>query len=44
VDTLEPEVPVDVGAALARLREAEARRAAAEAHMDALLKEIGYGA
>ena len=27
-----------------RSAEAEARRAAAEAHMDTLLKEIGYGA
>ena len=43
VDTLELEAPVDVGAALARLREAEARRNAAEARMDALLKEIGFG-
>ncbi len=43
VDTLEPEEPVDVGAALARLRDAEARRNAAEARMDALLEEIGYG-
>jgi len=43
VDTLEPEAPVDIGAALVRLREAEAKRDAAEARVDLLLKEIGYG-
>lgn len=42
VDTLEPEVAIDVGAALLRLREAEARRNAAEARMEALLKELGF--
>ncbi|MFN7308585.1 MAG: N-6 DNA methylase, partial [Alphaproteobacteria bacterium] len=44
VETLEPEAPIDVNAALVRLREAEAKRDAAEARVDALLKEIGYGA
>lgn len=43
VDTLEPETPIDVGAALARLREVERARDEAAARMDALLKEMGYG-
>jgi type I restriction enzyme M protein len=43
VDTLEPEPPVDVPAALRRLREAEQTRDAAAAEMDRILKELGYG-
>lgn len=42
IDTLEPEEPIDVAAVLTRLRDAEAKRDAAAARMDALLKEMGY--
>ena len=42
VDTTEPEEVMDVGEALARLREAERERDEAVARMDALLAELGY--
>ncbi len=42
IDTLEPEKPIDVAAALDALWAAEKLRNAAEARMNALLKEMGY--
>lgn len=42
VDTLEPEEPLDIVAALTRLRAAEQARDEAAARMDALLLEMGY--
>lgn len=44
VDTLEPEEPIDVEAALVALREQEHKRDAAAQKMDRLLRELGYGA
>ncbi len=43
VETAEKEERVDVAAAVARLREVEKARAAAEAKMNQYLKELGYG-
>ncbi|OGQ94910.1 MAG: type I restriction endonuclease subunit M [Deltaproteobacteria bacterium RIFOXYA12_FULL_61_11] len=43
VDTLEPEEPIDVEAALAALAKAEAERDAAAKRMDKVLRELGYG-
>ena len=43
VDTAEPVAVMPVAEALAQLREAERRRDAATARMDALLTEMGYG-
>jgi type I restriction enzyme M protein len=42
VDTLEPEEPLDVAAAVSALREAEKARDKAAERMDSLLKEMGY--
>jgi len=42
VDTSQAEEKIDVAAAVARLRELEAARAAAEAKMNAYLRELGY--
>jgi type I restriction enzyme M protein len=42
VDTLAPEEPADIAAAVSRLRKAEQERDAAAARMDTLLKEMGY--
>jgi len=42
VDTLEPEEPIDIPAALASLKIAEKARDEAAARMDTLLSEIGY--
>ena len=42
IDTLEPEAPIDVQAELQKLWAAEEARNAAEARMNALLKEMGY--
>src|SRR5690606_28656454 len=44
VDTAEAEQVIDVGEAVRKLRELENERAAAEARMNAFLKELGYGA
>lgn len=43
VDTLEPEKPIDVEAAMAELRRLEKKRDAAAAKMDDLLRGLGYG-
>ncbi|MDY6949321.1 MAG: class I SAM-dependent DNA methyltransferase [Pseudomonadota bacterium] len=43
VDTAEAEVKVDVAAAVAKLREAEAVRDEAKSVMDSFLRELGYG-
>ena len=43
VDTSEPEEVIDIGEALASLREAERQRDEAVARMDSLLQELGYG-
>jgi len=43
VDSSEPPPELDVACELRRLRELEAKRDAAEARMDQLLKELGYG-
>jgi len=43
VDTAEAEERIDVGAAVARLRELEQERMAAEEVMNRYLKELGYG-
>jgi type I restriction enzyme M protein len=43
VDTLEPEEPIDVEAALADLKEKERRRDEAATKMDRLLRGLGYG-
>ena len=43
VATAEAEVAQDVGAAIQKLRALESERAAAEAKMNAYLKELGYG-
>ena len=43
VDTAEAEERIDVAAAVARLRELEQERAAAEDTMNRYLKELGYG-
>ncbi len=43
VETAEAAEKVDVAAALAKLRELEGQRAAAEAKMNRYLKELGYG-
>jgi type I restriction enzyme M protein len=42
IDTLEPEAPIDVPGELQKLWAAEEARNAAEARMNALLKEMGY--
>jgi type I restriction enzyme M protein len=42
VETAEAAEKVDVAAAIAKLREAEKRRAEAEAKMNGFLKELGY--
>lgn len=42
VDITEPEVKIDVGEALKKLREIEKERAEAEARMNQYLKELGY--
>jgi type I restriction enzyme M protein len=42
VETAEAAEKVDVASALAKLREAEKKRAEAEARMNAYLKELGY--
>ena len=42
VDTSEPAEPIDIAAALARLRELEQARDEAAHKMDALLAELGY--
>ena len=42
IDTLEPEKPIDVKAELEKLRAAEKARDEAAAHMNALLKDMGY--
>jgi type I restriction enzyme M protein len=44
VETAEAAEKVDVATAIARLREAERKRAEAEAKMDGFLKELGYDA
>ncbi len=44
VDTSEAEERVDLGAAIAKLRELERERGEAEARMNAFLEELGYGA
>ncbi len=43
VDTADAEVKVDLGMAVARLRELECERGEAEAKMNAFLEELGYG-
>jgi type I restriction enzyme M protein len=43
VDTAEAEQSVDVAEAVRKLRQLEAERTAAEAQMNAFLKELGYG-
>ena len=43
VDTTVAEERIDIGAALARLRELEAERDRAAKRMDELLAELGYG-
>jgi type I restriction enzyme M protein len=43
VDTAEKQEAVDVGAAVARLRELERERSEAEGRMNAFLEELGYG-
>ncbi|WP_420870694.1 N-6 DNA methylase [Enhygromyxa salina] len=43
VDTAEAEVKVDLGKAVARLRELERERGEAEGRMNAFLEELGYG-
>jgi len=43
VDTLEPEEPLDVAAAVAALRQAERERDSAAAKMDEILRGLGYG-
>jgi type I restriction-modification system DNA methylase subunit len=43
VDSTDPPTQLDVAAELRRLRELEARRDAAEAKMNLLLEELGYG-
>jgi len=43
VDTAKAEETVDVAEVVRRLRQLEAERAAAEARMNAFLKELGYG-
>jgi type I restriction enzyme M protein len=43
VDTSEGEEKVDLGAAIARLRELERERSEAEGRMNAFLEELGYG-
>ena len=43
VDTLVPEEPIDVEAALSDLAKAEADRDAAAKRMDKALRELGYG-
>ena len=43
VETADAAEKVDVGAAIARLRELEGKRAEAEAKMNTYLKELGYG-
>jgi type I restriction enzyme M protein len=42
IDTLEPEEPVDVAAALVELKRLERERDEAAATMDRLIKELGY--
>ena len=42
IDTLEPEAPIDVDAALKALWDAERARNEAESRMNGLLKELGY--
>jgi type I restriction enzyme M protein len=42
VDTLDPEEPIDVAAAMADLRKLESERDASARTMDSLLKELGY--
>ncbi len=42
METAEAAAKVDVGGALARLRELEKKRAEAEARMKGYLKELGY--
>lgn len=44
VDTAEAEQAIDVGEAMQKLRQLEAKRAAAETKMNAFLKELGYEA
>ncbi len=44
VETADAAVKVDVGRAIAKLRELERKRAEAEARMNAYLKELGYDA
>jgi len=44
VETAEAAEKIDVAAAIARLREAERKRAEAEAKMNGFLKELGYDA
>ncbi|MEQ9651527.1 MAG: N-6 DNA methylase, partial [Sandaracinaceae bacterium] len=43
VDTLEPEEPIDVEAAIGELRRLEAERDAAAKRMDELLGRLGLG-
>jgi type I restriction enzyme M protein len=43
VDTLEPEEPIDVDAALAELAKTEGERDSAAKRMDKALRELGYG-
>ncbi len=44
IDTLEPEEPIDVEAAIEELRRIEVERDAAAVKMDELLRGLGYGA
>ncbi len=43
IEATDPESMVDVASAVAKLREAELARAAAETRMNAVLRELGYG-